>query len=484
VAPLLLRELCEGHARDRLFACEAKILRVAGTSPQKHSGRALLTPSNLICIYATLWIAEGIFRKWYSLGGPTIWYTARDLIMVVLLVLFLTAGRHSKPRWTPTAQWLGLGIALLLTWATIQAVVTSTPLTLLGLGLRAYVVPLGLALFTELYGDSSTLRKVSIAVLLWLPVQAGLAVAQTLSDKFATINRVSETDFQSLVTANDVVRATGTFTSAAGLATYAALSVALVIAAVLTGEKGVGIGGRRVAMGLLACLVLLLAVAGSRGIAINGAVVILATLLIYKGEDKGGLAIKVAVIGSVAFALMLALLVAPAVLAAFEQRFADASASEDTIGRVVFAATRYANPDEIGSLWGDGVGTRAAVGQAFNLGMPWTEDDQLRTVHELGLLGYFLSGLRSLLAITAILLLFNGRERRDPLAVSLLITLVPALAVGQLFAQPSTQGYAALLFSCALLARRRPKSDEPTPVPTHAGRALGEAPGARGHKHD
>jgi hypothetical protein len=138
----------------------------------------------------------------------------------------------------------------------------------------------------------------------------------------------------------------------------------------------------------------------------------------------------------------------PEVVAAFGNRVEDAAQSEDTAGRIGFTLLGFM--DGLDSFLGAGAGHNSQAGMAVGAGGPWIENESLRWVSELGVLGLVVAIVRLCVGLKVLgecLLKSNSlTPRRFMLGVALVIVLLQ----GTITQNPSAQGAFSILVALFL----------------------------------
>lgn len=430
-----------------------------------------------LLVYTFLWLAEGVLRKWLlpGLGDPL--YFGRDLLTLGVLATALVTGvpRPAVAAMTRPLWWIG-GLGVLLS---VQVVVGSYPLRPAAVGLSTYAAPAVAVLMTFAIQDRArAFVQVSRLVLLFLPIQAVLTAMQVTSPATSVWNRVGDESSAALFTADDVVRASGTFVSPSALSSYVALVIALVAARAL--------GRRRllsplVALQLASC-VLIVFLGGSRGALLSAAVVGAGALLWTlrgAGSALSRLVRFVAVAGVVYVLAELTQRLFATVVDAFATRIDQAAQAEDTAARILDSTFGYL--DSVGqiSLLGDGLGSHTLAGIAAGSPQLWIEGEYPRWVAEAGLTGLFACVVRQLVTVALVLAAYRASRRAsDPTAFLLGLSLFPALMYGAITAPASSAGFAVVALGLLRLVWNG-SGVQPEPPPRdhggwHSSRSAGQ----------
>jgi hypothetical protein len=303
--------------------------------------------------------------------------------------------------------------------------------------------------------EGAGLEPIRRALILWLPLEAALVTLQTTTSYDSIWNKVDSAEYVSLFTADGVVRASGTFTSALGLSLYLVATSMLLLPVVLNGTaRGAAKTGGLLAFALI---VVTTALCGSRtavvSVALIVAAVIMASLLGFAEIHRG-----IATVLGLILLIAVASQIFPSVLAAFGERFQSAAASEDTNARLSNSALEYL--DHWPPHWlGEGMGSHLQAGIAAGSPGPWIEQENLRVVAELGVLGWLICVLRTIIAIAlAVVGLTSALRRRSLIVVATAAAAVPILAVGSFTTQPSVQGFGGIILGAFLSEVFRPNA--------------------------
>lgn len=421
-----------------------------------HSARAVAL---LLAGYVVLWVFEGAFRKWVP-GTNLIFYVARDVYAVVALVC-LASMRRAEVRRVP---WWVLGaLGLLGLWLGLQFVQPDAPTsTVLLFGLRTYVAPFLFAILCFKYGNLRALDRCWAALAVTVPVELAITVLQVLSPPDAFLNLQVGGAPNAFVNGGEVVRATGTFTAPLGFTVY--LLLALVVALSWTVRPERRVLGWVLVAGVLGTV----ALSGSRGAVLNSALLVVVYLLysLAQGTWRSGRRV-IALCVLLTAALIAVQLVLPDVLQAFLTRFDDASADEDSSTRIIGWFADYLSQSP--TLVGEGMGARSNAGIALGSSAVWIENDSLRWVSELGLLGYLLALVRSVAAVALTVVGIVGLQRDSARLTLLRFAVVILLTFGAVNETPMNEGGFGILLGSLVLctisrtegprALRRPGDD-------------------------
>lgn len=392
----------------------------------------------IIAGYVTLWIIEGALRKWVP-GAGGLFYIARDMgVMAAFVWIRVTASPVRALPW-----YVILALSLGLAWAAANSVVvgqTSAPVFLMGLD--TYVAPgVLVALAYQYLPAQFRLRAISRPILLAVPLELLVTAIQVASPSSAWINALVSSDASTLTTADGVVRASGTYSSPLGLTAFLALALVFALADVWV---------RSTFLGWVAVVSIIVtsALSGSRGSILSTGLLVTAFLVPrILGTNFRGFSQAVLLAGLVAASVVFASWAMPTVFDAFIGRFVSANASENSGQRLIDQFVGFV-PQSF-PLFGSGIGTRSNAGIALGSSAGWVENDNLRWVAELGVLGYVLALTRVVAA--AVLVLSYLRHLRAWAPVLLLSTanLAMTLVIGSVNEIPTSAG--AFAIGCAAL---------------------------------
>jgi O-antigen ligase len=413
------------------------------------------TTAALIAGYVALWILEGAFRKWVPSMGM-VFYVLRDGYAVAALV-WLAVSRRTAVRRLP---WWTIGVALILGLLLVAQFLQSqstAPVVLL-FGLRSYVAPLLFAVLCYQYATFASVMRIGAVIAAAAPLELALTIAQVRSAPDSFINVQVGGEPNDFVNGNAVVRATGTFSAPSGLTVYVVLALAFGLWWTVLHRR------RLVGLAVVSCVVATIALSGARGSVLEGGILI-GGYLVYSIVRPSKESTRTAVLIIVVLAVLLVVvqLALPTVIEAFIARFTQASASEDSSARVLDGFSGFLG--QTPSAIGDGMGTRSNAGIALGSPAGWIENDSLRWIAELGVLGFCLAVLR-VLAVIVIVAIAIVRVRRDGPALTMLrAALVVLLVLGSINDTPTSEGGFGILLGAYLLALTTRTGSTPQPAP-------------------
>lgn len=418
--------------------------RRVGANHSNRFGRAVRASC---AAYIIVWVLEGAARKWVP-GTDFALYFARDALTFTLLGALVLWRTKRGPLRVPLA--LLVAPALLVAYASLVAVFRQEALAVTAVGVLSYLAPLLLPALAMLNRSVALVQVIVMTLVATTPLEFLVTVVQVASPADSPINLQVGADAAALVTADGVVRASGTFTAPAGLTTWAV--VALVGSLVALVAPGLVRSRSLSVLGLLS-VIGVIALGGSRG-AVLASAIVLAVLLLWLVTRATlrsiVLVIALLVLGGLVVGTAFALL--PVVSGAFVERFVSASGQEDSGARILDQAIGYLHSPP--GVLGDGAGTHSTVGISLGAAGPWQEIDADRWVSELGLVGYVLACVR--LCFAAWVVLRTARAGSGSAVAGLAIitaaALVPILAWGSITTNPSTQAGAGILLGLFCLS--------------------------------
>jgi hypothetical protein len=390
----------------------------------------------VVLVYTSLWILEGAMRKWGPGGADTALYFLRDAVMALATIAFSIRVRPIRrmPVWIPAGQTFFIGVVLL------QLIVSTLALQVALVGLQQYVSPLLFVHFCVRYVSFSQMERVCSLLIAFMPIECAISLLQVLSPATSWINAVGKDEYTKFFTADGVVRASGTFTAAYGLVCYLMLVMAIALA-----RQGTD-NARRYGAKIALPLALLTAfISGSRT-AILFVILAIVAQAFMAMHRKGARKALVRALAAILLGGALALWAAPSVLAAFQNRSADAERTQSTSDRFKMQLFRFTSQGDQITFFGDGLGSHSAGGIAAGSRKDWIEDELGRWMREAGYLGVVAVLIRQL---SVPVILYKGfwvsRKTGSTQCFLNCCMLAPSLAGGLINTQPSQQGFAALI---------------------------------------
>ncbi|NYF11675.1 hypothetical protein HDC94_002831 [Leifsonia sp. AK011] len=438
------------EVRGSTVAAEGKgdpaIRRVLPRGPQETRGNSrdrrsqILT--NVSLLYVHLWVLEGAFRKWVP-GLDDVFYVARDGLLVVCLLLVAMQYPAKEGRAKGTIFWTAVWAFGMFVGVQVMVEILD-PIVAIA-GLRNYIAPLLLIYVVWRNQLADFWSRATWILIIYAPIQAAIVVVQVLTPTSSYINAQVGGTEATFTTSGGIVRAAGTFSSALGLTTFVTLALAISLGVVMSGERGKRLAGAVVA--LFSCF-LAIALGGSRGAILNAAIVIIAILLQQVFAGRRASFSRTLGVGALLLAgWTFVNITLTQVLVAFGTRFENASRSEDPLQRILVQT--FGALAEQPRLLGEGAGAHSAFGINLGSAVPWVEDDYVRWVVELGLLGYILVFARLILAIAILATMIARVGQLHPVQVGTMTVLLMTLAFGSITSLPTTQGLFGIC--CAIL---------------------------------
>lgn len=413
------------------------------TSVHPHDRDRLLLSGFLYAVFL-----QGAARKWVLPGASDVLYLLRDPL---ILYGCLSASAHGRRSVRRAAGALAALMLLLLTWAAAQILWVGAAPTVTIVGLRGYLVAPATLLALSVWLSRVDYRAVIPHLAALTVAQVPIAALQNLSPRGALINRLlAENGSDNLGLTAASVRATGTFTSNAGLT------------AILITMLGIGVvtyyNDRTLASRVLVAAALTgISLAGSRG-ALAGGILVLAGAFIVPGHLRGGQsrvrrgALIVSLVAVVTFTTMS---FAPDYVKNLRQRVTTAGMQEDTSARLAGQLFGWVGAYKDASVLGGGLGGAGNFALAVDSRTDWVETELDRMVYEAGsLLGYVLIGGRVAATFFFLHLAINARRRgRD--VMPLLLAVAPVTLVGAITTQGDAAAAAALGAAWLIAVSRR-----------------------------
>jgi hypothetical protein len=411
-----------------------------------------------LVLYAVAWVGEGALRKWLAPSLSDVIYFGRDFLTLAALVLVVSAGvPHRK---VARASAVLVASLLLGAFAAAQIFLTSQSLVVYALGVRDLLMPLLAMLLVYLSNHRvAAVSRFEVVLLAAAPVQAAIVILQATSPITSFWNDLGNDDAVLLLTSNEVARASGSFTSPAGLTAYVTLVVALTLARLLSEAPR---HRRLLLASLVSCLVILL-LGGSRGAILNATIIVVAALAwTFISARRISTALRLLAAGVASFyASKLVTRLFPSAFDAFVERAETASRSENSGSRIMGNMLGYWDASSTPS--GDGIGGHLLAGQAAGSTLGWVESELSRWVLEMGALGLVLVVARQGCALLLIVATWRrSASTRDPLAWLMSAALVPPLLYGAVSSTPTQQGFTILALAVLMASFGDPPADEET----------------------
>lgn len=391
-----------------------------------------------ILLYVHLWILEGFARKTIP-GANEILYFGRDGLAVLAIVVAVAYGRLRN------AQLAGLALAMLIVlWTCLIALSGAESPSVWVVGVRSYIAPLLFVFLFSLSGTAQLMRSIRAAILIQLPVQALVVVVQVTTPADSVWNRMT-TGEEAYFLNDGIARASGTFSAPAGLLGFVLLAVALALASIVS-----SVGRQRWLSGLgLISAIVIGSLSGSRGTVLVLVLLVCGFLFWILTNGTIGRFLLVVFIGLGSAGLFFVISASlPEVVEAFSNRVQDASQHEDTASRIAFTLLGFV--DGLDSFLGAGAGTNSQAGMALGADGPWIENESLRWVTELGVLGLALALFRLGCAVRVLCACIFKSSKLSPFRFMLGVALSIVLVQGTITQNPSSQGAFSILLALFL----------------------------------
>lgn len=391
-----------------------------------------------ILIYVHLWILEGLLRKLVP-GANEILYFSRDGLAIVAVVLAISYGRLRA------GHFLGLSLAgLIIVWTCLGALSGSDAAGVWIVGVRSYIAPLLFVFLISLSGSFELIRSIRAIILFQLPLQALVVIAQVTSPANSIWN-LQTTGEEAHFLNDGIARASGTFSAPAGLLGYIVLAVALALAALVSSS---GKDKWIAAAGLIAALCIG-SLSGSRGAVLTLGLLVCGFIYwILANGTFGRFLLVVFIAFGAAGVFVLISASFPEVVAAFGNRVQDAAQSENTVVRIGY--TLFGFFGGLDSILGSGAGQNSQAGIAVGASGPWIENESLRWVSELGILGLGLALVRLFFGFKLLGECLFRVASLTPHRYMLGVASVVVLLQGTISQNPSAQGAFSILVALFL----------------------------------
>jgi len=427
----------------------------------RHGVRMILS---LIALYVLLWGFEGALRKWVPSSANILYFTRDAIILGSLFLLSVTLPSGRRTIWKSIFWIFAL---FLLCMAALSVISENNTLTAALIGVRAYIAPLFLILLVAQYAEPSALRTIRTAMAIVVLANLPIAIIQVTSPVSALINLQVGGSESIFVNGGTTVRASGTFSAPAGIISLVGLGTALSMGGIAERSE------RRLQTASLIAVLALAVLSGSRGAILQASVIVGVFLLVFllRGTLRSA-AIALGTFVAIGSMLLVTTLLFPVVVAAFQQRFVDASIVEDTPFRIFNDAVGFLNANI--PILGDGPGTHQ-IGAVSVVGGQWIEVETIRWTAELGIFGFALALLKILVAIWGILFLVTRYRRVSTQTLTLITLLTYTMIAGSLTQQPTVQGGVAILLAATwltLLNERGASTPDMKATPARTSTAL------------
>ncbi|MGF6774152.1 hypothetical protein P3T18_006666 [Paraburkholderia sp. GAS199] len=354
------------------------------------SSQPLSLDFKLVVFVILVAVCEGAVRKWFvpSLSSPLL--ALRDLAAIVLVLRAAALHRYSAmPLLT---QCLVLWSFCVLMWGALQLVVVQGPLVLYFLGLRFWLLYLWFALAMACSLSTGEVVKVIRLMIALSVLMLPLAVMQHFSAPSSPLNVQPDTDEEEIFRVSaDIVRVSGTFTFTMGYACFIAAVAPFAMSTVWNGKALY----RRKWFAMVAFFAVSVGtlISGSRAsIMFFGALLAIQTVGSFAGAKSGkALVFAIAKTLIAVLALCATLFIFSDALVATQERFSDAAAQEDVMGRIETELLGEPASRKDINFIGHGLGAGTNAGSVLLTGertFELAESEPARVLLEMGFVGF------------------------------------------------------------------------------------------------
>ena len=433
---------------------------IAVAPPVRRVGTSLSSTGRIVIVMLLVLVFEGAIRKWLvpSATGPLI--LLRDLL--ALYVIFNAVKKGSMRRSHRLSMGLLLWSCCVIGWGLLQLTLGESNAKVFLIGLRFWLLYFWFAVAAA---SLMTERDYIVAVrvlLISLVVTTPLVVLQHYSPPTSILNLTPDTDPEDIfIVIQGVVRTTGTFTFTAGYVFFLSMCAPFVLGAIEARKRAL----RHLvyALMLFGCLAASAMVSGARtAVIFTGAmlaVYFLGNLIFAPGKKKGRAIISIVI---VALAVAGMVYVFSDAVTATQERFADASQSEDFGDRLMM--TFFGEPwvSERADIVGAGLGLGSNLAQFVQVGertvFTLAESEPGRTLLEGGLVGWLFIILKfATVAVGMITGLALAIRTRTVFPILLWSAVSVALVTWPVIGQITANGLFGLLLLFGLLSVRYPR---------------------------
>lgn len=428
--------------------------RVRSESQGNEKIRRLIV--NVVFIIYWLLIFEGALRKWFFPGLHKIIYFIRDPF--VLYVYYLVIRYKMWPKLT-APYVVGMAIAFtFLILVLLQSMVLNLNPLVSAVGWRGYFWYLPLAFIIGAHFRGKDLARLCKQTLIVAIPIALLTWQQFRSGPFSFLNKTYDDEATPLLLTMDVVRASGTFTIAAGQVMFIGSIAAMVLALWLLPSRERPLNKPLMWAATLAVLVNLY-VSGSRSAFFETAFCLLAALLSGLVMTNRRQQLRCLILPGL-ISLIGAVLYVTVFSTAFElmaARQAMASANEgSTLFRALTIVTSLFEALPRSTFMGYGIGMGSNAGIFLALGarhFKLSENELPRIIEESGILGILYVGYRFWLVLwLAVCAIQATRRANNALPLLLFSFGGVVLGVGQITLQGTINGYGWLFAGFCMAA--------------------------------
>jgi hypothetical protein len=396
--------------------------------------------ATLFVVYVAIWVLEGALRRWLLPGLQELLFFARVPIVAMMVANSSTLNARSTRRTT----WAWFLIVSVIAFGAVHVAVLHQELAVAVLGVRSYIEPwlVPVALRRDLL-DRMSRKVLPLVAFAGIPMTL-LALVQVNSPRSAFVNKIFLEGGADNFALNYglSIRATGTFTSSAGLAIFCLLNVAAVCALWVNRSLLRSPVTRAVVTASAAVLV---AIAGSRTALLGSLIIIGATAVTQavrnpSATPRVALAVVALVGSSLYLAPKLAVQQTDGLAGRFEYEGAGSELRQRSLGAFTDWTRVYGEPP----LLGVGLGT-ATQGLSNRTSTVAIEGELMKKLFEVGPLVFLpLLALRWLWSATLVRAAITALRRRDGVPASVVAAGLNTWLVGPATGQGSVTGFVAI----------------------------------------
>ncbi|MFM0013572.1 hypothetical protein PQR46_02570 [Paraburkholderia sediminicola] len=364
-------------------------MRPVSLPSTRQSSQPLSLEFKLVAFVILVAVCEGASRKWFlpALSGPLL--ACRDLAALTLVIRAAML-RHYRAM-PMISQCLVLWSFCVVMWGALQLVVVQGPVVLYFLGLRFWLLYLWFALAMACSLSTSEVVKIIKLMIALSVLMMPLAVLQHFSAPSSALNVQPDTDEDEIFRVSaDIVRVSGTFTFTMGYACFIAAVAPFAMTTVWNGKQLY----RRKWLAMLPFFAVSVGtlISGSRAsIMFFVALLAIQTIGSFAGAKSGKtLLFSLAKSVIAVVALSATLFIFSDALVATQERFTNAAAEEDVVGRVETELLGEPAARKDMNFIGHGLGAGTNAGSVLLTGertFELAESEPARVLLEMGLVG-------------------------------------------------------------------------------------------------
>lgn len=397
-----------------------------------YSDRTYISISAKLTLYILLIaIFEGAVRKWLAPEVGAILISVRDFLAVI--AIYTSVIENNEITTYPIFKLIVAWCFVVVLWSLVQALVNQTPILLVIIGIRFWLLYLVFAVFVGLSLSSKELNYITIWLFWVVILTTPLIIFQHLFPPDSFINKQVGSDVDDVfVLTKDIVRTTGTFSFSFGQTTFLGLLTPIVVS-YTTSQFGYA-KNSSLAFVALVSVIISTVLSGSRGAIIFFSMLIFIymiseyILLRKKLTKFHALLIFILSVGGIASSVIFS-----RVIDATQERFETASESENISDRII--ATFVGEPFVLDSMsWiGAGIGNGSNFAAVFlngKNGFTLAETEPGRNLLEGGSIGVLFIAIKWILFIWCgfVSMLVSMRHRDSSYFLLCLATFIAALA--------------------------------------------------------